>query len=297
MVCALFWFWDQQARPQTITGLSRNRVENVCASTRVCIDNAHAPSQNGPVVYGSAYITLADYQERRMDFITGALPNVMFIAGLIAIGLGLGIEFKIVEIKGELSKPGRFAAMGIGAVLVSSSIYLYTRPAQSIPAAVAGAQPMVVQANGSGTGLAPQAPGLFMNATALPSDTTTNAPATATVVPPTATSVPPTATVVPPTATSVPPTATQTATPTAVPGVTVPDIRGQNSKDAQKTLAATGLQLGERREDCEGIGAHETKDKLKRGQIRCQSPAPGSIVVPNTEVQVVLADEEGKHDD
>ncbi len=63
-----------------------------------------------------------------MDFITGALPNVMFIAGLIAIGLGLGIEFKIVEIKGELSKIGRFAAVGIGAVLVSISIYLYTRP-------------------------------------------------------------------------------------------------------------------------------------------------------------------------
>ena len=93
-----------------------------------------------------------------MDFITGALPNVMFIAGLIAIGLGLGIEFKIVEIKGELSKPGRFAAVGIGAVLVSISIYLYTRPAHtaSIPAAVAGAQPMVVQANNSGTGSAPR---------------------------------------------------------------------------------------------------------------------------------------------
>jgi beta-lactam-binding protein with PASTA domain len=82
-----------------------------------------------------------------------------------------------------------------------------------------------------------------------------------------------------------------------VPGVTVPDIRGQNSKDAQKMLAATGLQLGERRENCDDIGAHETKDKLKRGQIRCQSPAPGSIVVPNTEILVVLADEEGKQDD
>lgn len=52
-----------------------------------------------------------------MDFITGALPNVMFIAGLIAMDLGLGIEFKIVEIKGELSKQGRIGAIGIGAVL------------------------------------------------------------------------------------------------------------------------------------------------------------------------------------
>ena len=50
-----------------------------------------------------------------MDFVTGALPNVMFIAGLIAMGIGLGIEFKIVEIKGELSKQGRIGAIGIGA--------------------------------------------------------------------------------------------------------------------------------------------------------------------------------------
>src|SRR5580765_7609820 len=140
-----------------------------------------------------------------MDFITGALPNVMFIAGLIAIGLGLGIEFKIVEIKGELSKIGRFAAVGIGAVLVSISIYLYTRPAHmaSIPAAVAGAQPAVVQTNNSGMGSAPQAPVLLVDATAVPSETTINAPPTATAAPPTATSVPPTATAAPPTATSV----------------------------------------------------------------------------------------------
>ncbi len=226
-----------------------------------------------------------------MDFITGALPNVMFIAGLIAIGLGLGIEFKIVEIKGELSKIGRFAAVGIGAVLVSISIYLYTRPAHtaSIPAAVAGAQPVVVQqANASGTGSAPQAPVLLVDATALPSETTTNAPSTATVVPPTATPVPPTATAVPPTATAEPPT--------AMPGVTVPDIRGQNSKDAQKTLVANGLQLGERRAHCEDIGAQETSDKLKRGQVRCQSPAPGSIVVANTAVLVVFVGGEDNQD-
>ena len=252
-----------------------------------------------------------------MDFITGALPNVMFIAGLIAIGLGLGIEFKIVEIKGELSKPGRFAAVGIGAVLVSISIYLYTRPAHtaSIPAAVAGAQPAVVQANNSSTGSAQQAPVLLVDATALPSETTTTVPPTATVVPPTATvelptatavpptataepptptAVPPTATAVPPTATLVPPTAT--ATPTAVPGVTVPDIRGQNSKDAQKTLAANGLQLGERRAHCEDIDAQETSDKLKRGQVRCQSPAPGSIAVANTAVLVVYVGGEDNQD-
>ena len=36
-----------------------------------------------------------------MDFIGGALPNVMLITGLIAIGVGLGIQFNIVEVKGE----------------------------------------------------------------------------------------------------------------------------------------------------------------------------------------------------
>jgi len=234
----------------------------------------------------------------------------MFIAGLIAIGLGLGIEFKIVEIKGELSKPGRFAAVGIGAVLVSISIYLYTRPAHtaSIPAAVAGAQPAVVQATASGPGSGPQASVLLVDATALPSETATTAPPTATAEPPTATAVPPTATAEPPTPTTVPPTATPlppTATaepsatpapPTAVPGVTVPDIRGQNSKDAQKTLAATSLQLGERRAHCEDIGASETSDKLKRGQVRCQSPAPGSIVVANTAVLVVFVGGEDNQD-
>ena len=224
-----------------------------------------------------------------MDFITGALPNVMFIAGLIAIGLGLGIEFKIVEIKGELSKTGRFAAVGIGAVLVSISIYLYIRPAHTaiIPAAVAGAQLAVVQANNSGTGSAPQAPVLLVDATALPSETITNVPPTATVVPPTATAVPPTAT---------PEPSATPATPTAIPGVTVPDIRGQSSKDAQKPLAANGLQLGERRNHCEDIGAQETRDRLKRGQVQCQSPAPGSIVVAKTAVLVVFVGGEDNHD-
>src|SRR5262245_3588023 len=125
-----------------------------------------------------------------MDFVTGALPNVMFIAGLIAMGLGLGIEFKIVEIKGELSKPGRFAAIGIGAVLVSISIYLYTRPPHTAtPATVSGAPPAVVQAGAPGTGSAPEAARVPTDATAPPPKTATSPPptVTVTVVPPTAT--------------------------------------------------------------------------------------------------------------
>src|SRR5919199_239788 len=71
-----------------------------------------------------------------MDFVAGALPNVMFIAGIVAIGIALGIEFKIVEIKGQLSKHGRIGAFIVGAVLIGFSIYLYTKPAQTAAAPV-----------------------------------------------------------------------------------------------------------------------------------------------------------------
>jgi hypothetical protein len=84
-----------------------------------------------------------------MDFITGALPNIMFIAGLVAVGIALGIEFKIVEIKGQLSKAGRIGTFSIGLLLISFSIYLYTRPNPTAPVSVASspAQLAAVQAN------------------------------------------------------------------------------------------------------------------------------------------------------
>jgi beta-lactam-binding protein with PASTA domain len=74
----------------------------------------------------------------------------------------------------------------------------------------------------------------------------------------------------------------------------VPDIRGQNSKEAQKTLAAVGLQLGDAQARCEDIGAQPAEKKLKRDQILCQSPAPGSAVERNTAVQIVLSGEADK---
>jgi PASTA domain len=234
-----------------------------------------------------------------MDFITGALPNVMFIAGLIAMGIGLGIEFKIVEVKGELSKQGRMGAIGIGAVLVLVSVYLYTRPPQTASHPTPGTAPApgVIQAN-AGAPLAlsqagpTQAAPLQVAATPIPPTATTVPPSatavapTATMVSPSATSAPPTATAVPPTATAVPPT--KSPVPTAIPGVKVPDIRGQSLKDAQQLLTKAGLRLGEARKRCEDIGASETGGKLKKGQVRCQSPAPGSVVAPNTLVQFVL---------
>ena len=84
-----------------------------------------------------------------MDFLGGALPNIMFIIGIIAIGIGLGIEFKIVEIKGEISKGGRMAAFSVGIVLIVASIFLYTRSALVVNAPITSTveQPTSVQTN------------------------------------------------------------------------------------------------------------------------------------------------------
>jgi hypothetical protein len=235
-----------------------------------------------------------------MDFITGSLPNVMFIAGLLAMGIGLGMEFKIVEIKSELSKQGRLGAIGLGAVLVSISIYLYTRPPQlaSSPGTVAGAQPAVVQASAGGGASAPQPALVTVVVTTTPPASATAASPTPTLLPPTATAVAPTATALPPTARAVPPTATPLPpTATAMPAVQVPDIQGKSIKDAEKVLIAAGLRLGEQHERCEDIRAQAADRKLKRGQIRCQSPAAGSLAAPNAAVLVVLEGDEKEHDD
>jgi hypothetical protein len=52
-----------------------------------------------------------------MDFLGGALPNVMFIIGILAIGLGLGIELKLVPLNKEIDRTGRIGAMVVGTVL------------------------------------------------------------------------------------------------------------------------------------------------------------------------------------
>jgi hypothetical protein len=212
-----------------------------------------------------------------MNFITGSLPNVMLIAGLIAIGIGLGIEFKIVEIKSEISRQGRMGAIGIGAVLVLMSVYLYTRPPQSASSLVpgVGVPSPAAAANVDAALVAPQ-------------------PAQAASAPlqAAATSIAPAA--VPPTAISVLPA--KPPAPTAVPGVKVPDIRGQNIKDAQQMLAAVGLRIGQNQERCEDIGASDAGRKLKKGQIQCQSPDPGSAAAPNTPVLVVIENGGKSHD-
>jgi hypothetical protein len=168
------------------------------------------------------------------------------------------------------------------------SVYLYTRPPQtaSQPAPGAAPAPGVVQANAGAPlalaqGAPTQAAQLQVAASPIPPSATA-VPPSATAVVPTVTLVPPSATPAPPTATAVPPTAT------AVPGVKVPDIRGKSLKDAQETLTKAGLRLGETRERCDDIGASEAGGKLKKGQVRCQSPAPGTVAASNTLVQFVL---------
>jgi hypothetical protein len=95
-----------------------------------------------------------------MDFVGGALPNVMFIVGMIAIGVALGIEFKIVEVKGQLSKTGRISTFAVGSVLILTSIYLYTRPAHQTAAAPAATPgiPVVTPATVNAALAAPQPP-------------------------------------------------------------------------------------------------------------------------------------------
>ena len=232
-----------------------------------------------------------------MDFISGALPNVMFVVGMIAIGIALGIEFKIVEVKGQLSKNGRIGAFGVGAALIIASIVLYTRPATtaSAPTPAPVAQAAVLQSNAAATLLPTAQPAaaeqaqptaVSPSATPLP-PTSTPEPPTATAVPPTPTPLPPTSTPEPPTATAVPPTAT------AVPGVQVPDIRGSSSKDASKKLKEAGLQLGEKHDRCEQIGmTGDNVRRVKRGQIACQSPAPSSVVAPDTRIDYVSSSDD-----
>lgn len=63
-----------------------------------------------------------------MDLVGGALPNVMFLAGIIAIGIGLGLQFKMLPVEGELGKGARFGAVGVGIALIAASVALYIRP-------------------------------------------------------------------------------------------------------------------------------------------------------------------------
>lgn len=190
-----------------------------------------------------------------MDFIGGALPNVMFLIGVIAIGIGLGLEFKIIEVKNGLSRGGRIGAGVIGVALVATSIALYLRPVQT----ASSPAPDLAAATNT-TGGAEQAPA------SLASTPNQTAPTDA-------------------------PSATPTNAPTAAPTVEVPDIRGMSAKEAERQLAQVGLQLGEAQPSCEELGVSgDLVVETRKGRITCQSAAPGSGVAKGSVVSYVLSD-------
>jgi hypothetical protein len=223
-----------------------------------------------------------------MDFLGGALPNVMFIVGMLAIGLGLGIELKLVPLNKEIDKTGRIGAMIVGAVLVAGSLYIYLNPSlatRSQPAASANAAVLAAAAP-TAAPAATSAPAAVNTApTIIP--TATSAPATEV---PTATPLPtdvPTATPAP-TATKAP-TATPAPTavpPTELPKVVVPDLHDTDEMTALHKLQELGLK-GNKLQKCSGTDQGE--QKIKKGRVQCQNPAAGQAVAPGTSVDYVLA--------
>jgi len=217
-----------------------------------------------------------------MDFLGGALPNVMFIIGILAIGLGLGIELKLVPLNKEIDKTGRIGAMVVGAILVVGSLYIYLNPAltsqsQTAPATgnaalapVVGAPANDTQA-GSGTP-ASSAPAVPTPAN-LPIEAAAEAPAAMATPVPTATPEP-SATPVP---TSIPPT--------EAPGVAVPDVHDLSEKEAQDALSMAGLQA-RKVEQC--TGTDQGDSKARKHRIQCQNPAADVVIPLGTTVEYVL---------
>ena len=185
-----------------------------------------------------------------MDFIGGALPNVMFLIGVIAVGIGLGLEFKIIEIRNGLSRGGRISAGLVGVALITTSIALYLLPAP--------------------TTSSPPATPTTVTAAGVPAPT----PGTL------ASQVIPTAT----------PTSAPTATPTTVPTAVVPDIRNMTPKDAAKKLEQVGLRIGEPQPSCASLGvSNDLVINAKKDRIICQGVAPGASVPQQSVITYVLS--------
>ena len=218
-----------------------------------------------------------------MNFLGGSLPNIMFIIGILAIGLGLGIELKLVPLSKEIDRIGRIGAMVVGAILVAGSLYIYLNPALT-----SANQPTPATANGA---LAPVQPAPTTNAqliaapTAVPPavPTAANLPAAA----PVPNEAP---TVVPSVAPSAMPAPTATLLPTAVPptpipAVPVPDVHGLSEKEAQDMLSNIGLQA-HKVDEC--AGSDQGDPKAKKHRVQCQNPAANAAVPIGTTVEYVM---------
>jgi hypothetical protein len=209
-----------------------------------------------------------------MEFLGGALPNVMFIIGILAIGLGLGIELKLVALNKEIDKTGRIGAIIVGVLLVAASLFIYLNPALTNRNQASSAPTTATSTPASLASTAAPAAA----AIAAPAEASTAEAPTAVAVP-TATLVPtdmPTATPVP---TSVPPTVM------AVPMVKVPDLHDQDDKAAQRKLKDAGL-TPKKVDTCNG--ADQGERNVKKGRVQCQDPAAESDVPLGTTVEYVI---------
>jgi hypothetical protein len=208
-----------------------------------------------------------------MEFLGGALPNVMFIIGIVAIGLGLGIELKLVALNKEIDKTGRIGAIVVGALLVAMSLFLYLNPGltnrNQASSSAANATQAPTQAN---------SPATPPNATAAPvvAAIAAQPEAPTAVAAPTATTAPADT----PTAAPAPPAAT------AVSNVLVPDLHGMDDKGAQRKLNELGL-TPKKVDRCSAAG--QAEQKVKKGQVQCQNPAPNQAVAPGSTVEYTLA--------
>jgi beta-lactam-binding protein with PASTA domain len=202
-----------------------------------------------------------------VEILSAALPNIMFVAGIIAVAIGLGIELKVVPIGNQVGRAGRIGAMTFGILLIVVSVFLYIRPPEATTASSPTAQP---------TATAPTVAGQQAVAMLEPSAT---ASLLATDIPPAPTDIPP----------------TLTPAPTELPKVNVPDLRGRNAKDASQQLDKLDLQFELHDGSCADIQVSDDQVRSgKKGTIACQSPAAGADVVAGTVIRVVLVNQDRK---
>ena len=213
-----------------------------------------------------------------MEFLGGALPNVMFIIGILAIGLGLGIELKLVALNKEIDKTGRIGAIIIGVLLVAASLFIYLNPAltnrNQASSAAANAALVPATANSTPAQLASTAAPAVAAIAAPPEAPTALAAPTAKIVPtniPTATPVP----------TAVPPSVT------LAPMVKVPDLHDQDDKAAQHRLKDAGL-TPKKVDTC--TGTDQGEQNTRKGRVQCQNPAANQPAAPGSTVEYVLAE-------
>lgn len=224
-----------------------------------------------------------------MDLLGAALPNIMFIVGILAVGLGLGIELKVISLNKEIDKTGRIGAFVAGLVLIGASVILYLNPslanrnqtanAEAVPTVIAPAPTQAIAAAAA-------------QPTQAPAPTSTAVPAQAPA--PTSTAIPtqapaPTSTAIPtkapaPTSTAVP-TKAPAPTQTPVLGVVVPNLHGKDDKGARDTLTKAGLKP-QKVERC--TGADKGDPKTKKNRVLCQNPSSGQTVAAGTTVEYVI---------